>query len=383
MIPYARHAVDEVDVSRVVEVLRSDFLTQGPVVPQFERAVAERCGASYAVATTNATSALHLACAALGVSRVDVVWTSPNSFVASANCARYCGADVDFVDIDRRTYNLSPEKLEEKLQRAVRIGRVPKAVIAVDFAGQPCDWEALALLKQRYGFALIEDASHAIGATYRGDAVGSGRYADITVFSFHPVKIVTTAEGGIALTNDEYLASRMALLRSHGVTRDASVMFSEEPEPWEYEQLSLGFNYRMTELQAALGLSQLQRLDEFIIRRRAIAERYDRELADLPLRLPYQHPDCRSAYHLYPVCVEAPADRRAVYDALASRGIRPNVHYIPIHTQPYYRGLGFSRGDFPDAEAYYAAALSLPMYATLSDDDQTAVISALHDILGD
>jgi dTDP-4-amino-4,6-dideoxygalactose transaminase len=301
--------------------------------------------------------------------------------VASANCARYCGADVDFVDIDPATYNMSPEKLAEKLERAARIGRVPKAVIAVDFAGQPCDWEAIAALKQRYGFALIEDASHAIGASYRGEPAGSGRYADITVFSFHPVKIVTTAEGGMALTNDPELAQRMALLRSHGVTRDASLMLAEEPQPWEYEQLSLGFNYRMTELQAALGLSQLQRLDEFIARRREIAERYDRELAGLPLRLPYQQPKSRSAYHLYPVCVEAPPDRRAVYDGLAARGIRANVHYIPIHTQPYYRALGFSRGDFPNAEAYYDAALSLPMFAGLEDFEQSRVIEALQETL--
>ncbi|MGZ3496486.1 MAG: UDP-4-amino-4,6-dideoxy-N-acetyl-beta-L-altrosamine transaminase [Vulcanimicrobiaceae bacterium] len=386
MIPYARQSIDEEDIARVVEVLRSDFLTQGPVVPEFEHAVSRRCGSTHAVATSNATAALHLACAALGVGPGDTVWTSPNTFVASANCARYCGAGVDFVDIDPATFTIGIAALTAKLEQAAAAGRSPKAIVAVDFAGQPCHLEALAALKDRYGFYLIEDASHAVGASYRGEPVGNGRYADITIFSFHPVKILTTGEGGMALTSNANLAERMALLRSHGVTRDPSLMDNSAAEPWEYEQLALGFNYRMTEIQAALGLSQLARLDTFLERRRAIAARYDCELADLPMTLPRQNADGSSAYHLYPVRIhsgEAAIDRRDVYDALVARGIRPNVHYIPVHLQPYYRALGFAPGDFPQAEAYYREALSLPMYAALGDEEQTTVIQALHDTFGE
>lgn len=379
MIPYARQSIDDADVSAVRAVLTSDFLTQGPVGPQFERAMADLTGASHAVATSNATAALHVACLAIGIGPGDLVWTSPNSFVASANCARYCGADVDFVDIDLRTYNMSAALLEERLARAKREGRVPKAVVAVDFAGQPVELEAMRRLKDAYGFKLIEDASHAVGAAYRGGRVGNGRYADVTVFSFHPVKIVTTAEGGMALTNDGALARRMELARSHGVTRDASEMERSDPEPWEYEQISLGYNYRLTEIQAALGLAQLKRLDTFLDRRREIAARYDKELDGLPVALPYQDPDAASAYHLYPIRVlpEAGLTRRGVYDRLVQAGIRPNVHYIPIHLQPYYKRLGFKPGDFPNAEAYYASALSLPMYPGLTDEEQARVIEAL------
>lgn len=383
MIPYARQSIDDSDLAAVRAVLESDFLTQGPVGPQFERAVAELAHAQYAVATCNATAALHIACLALEIGPNDTVWTSPNSFVASANCARYCGASVDFVDIDTSTYNMSVAALAAKLETARQSARLPKAVVAVDFAGQPVELARMAELKAQFGFKLIEDASHAVGATYRGEPVGNGRYADVTIFSFHPVKIVTTAEGGMAVTSDEALARRMRLLRSHGVTRDATQMESKTLEPWEYEQIDLGYNYRLTEIQAALGLAQLKRLERFLARRREIATRYDRELAALPIALPYQHPDARSSYHLYPIRIlpeEGKLSRRQVYDALLRSNIRPNVHYIPIHLQPYYRRLGFARGEFPDAEAYYASALSLPMYPGLSDDEQTRVIQALHRI---
>ncbi|MHB8140471.1 MAG: UDP-4-amino-4,6-dideoxy-N-acetyl-beta-L-altrosamine transaminase [Vulcanimicrobiaceae bacterium] len=384
MIPYARQSIDDADLAAVADVLRSEYLTQGPTVPQFERAVAERCGARFAIAACNATAALHLACRALGVGPGDRVWTSPNSFVASANCARYCAAEVDFVDVDARTYALSVEALRAKLERAERAGELPKVVIAVDFAGQPCDAAGISALRDRYGFRIIEDAAHAIGALYRGEPVGNGRYADVTVFSFHPVKIITTAEGGMALSNDAALAERMALLRSHGVTRDAARMETRPHDPWEYEQVELGFNYRMTEVEAALGLAQLARIETFLERRRALAARYDRELAGMPLVLPYQLPDARSAYHLYPVRVGpgARVDRRGLYDALRERGIAANVHYIPIHTQPYYRALGFAPGMFPVAEAYYREALSLPLYYGLTDEQQSEVVAAVAGALG-
>ncbi|MHB8230583.1 MAG: UDP-4-amino-4,6-dideoxy-N-acetyl-beta-L-altrosamine transaminase [Vulcanimicrobiaceae bacterium] len=384
MIPYARQSIDDADLAAVVEVLRSEYLTQGPTVPRFERAVAQRCGARFAVAACNATAALHLACLALGVGPGDRVWTSPNSFVASANCALYCGAEIDFVDIDPRTYALSTQALRAKLDRAERAGEIPKVVIAVDFAGQPCDAAGIAALRDRYGFRIIEDAAHAIGALYRGEPVGNGRYADVTVFSFHPVKIITTAEGGMALSNDAELAGRMALLRSHGVTRDAARMEERSHDPWEYEQVELGFNYRMTEVEAALGLAQLARIETFLERRRALAARYDRDLAGVPLVLPYQIPDARSAYHLYPIRVGPAAriDRRGLYGALRERGIVTNVHYIPIHTQPYYRALGFAPGAFPVAEAYYREALSLPLYYGLTDEQQSEVVAAVADALG-
>lgn len=382
MIPYARQSIDQSDIASVEEVLRADFLTQGPLVPGFEGALAQRGGAKHAVAVNSATAALHLACLALGVGPGDLVWTSPNSFVASANCARMCGADVDFVDVDERTYTMSAQRLEEKLAAAKRSGRLPKAVVTVDFAGQPCAYDEMLRLRDSYGFALIEDASHAVGAMYRERPVGS-LGADVTAFSFHPVKIITTGEGGMALTDRADLARRMALLRSHGITRDPAQMRGAHREPWEYEQLALGFNYRMTEIAAALGLSQLKRLDAFLERRRAIAARYDRELADLPLTLPYQHPDAQSSLHLYPVRVRADArlTRAELYDALRERGVAANVHYMPIHLQPYYRALGFAEGDFPQAEAYYRETLSLPLYPDLSDEEQSRVIEALHGAL--
>lgn len=384
MIPYGRQDITQADIDAVVEVLKSDFLTQGPLVPRFEQAVATYTGAEYAVAVNSATSALHLACLALGLGPGDVLWTSPITFVASANCARYCGADVDFVDIDPRTYNLCPQALEQKLIEAERRGRLPKIVVPVHLAGQPCDMAAIHALAQRYGFRIVEDASHAIGARYRGEPVGNCRYSDITVFSFHPVKIITTAEGGMALTNDAALAERMALLRSHGITREPEQMTHAPDGPWYYQQIDLGFNYRMTELQAALGLSQLGRLDVYVAQRAKLAQQYDELLAGLPVVTPWQHPDGASAWHLYVVRLQLdglPLNHRQVFEALREQGIGVNLHYIPVHTQPYYRRLGFGSGDFPIAEAYYAEAISLPLYPTLPESDQMRVVSALRRVL--
>lgn len=380
MIPYGRQDVNEADIAAVVASLRSDWLTQGPLVPRFEQALAAMAGAAQAVAVNSATSALHLACLALGLGPGDRLWTSPITFVASANCARYCGAEVDFVDIDPRTYVLDPAALEERLVAAARDGRLPKVVVVVHFAGQSADMPAIHALAQRYGFHVIEDASHAVGGRHRGVTIGAGRWSDITVFSFHPVKIVTTAEGGCALTNDDRLAARMRLLRSHGITREPAEMEGGAGEPWAYQQIDLGFNYRLTDLQAALGLSQLTRLDEFIARRQLLARRYDGMLAGLPLLTPHQDPHNQSALHLYPVQVDTAAcgrSRREVFDALRAAGIGVNVHYIPVHTQPYYRRLGFRDGDFPVAEAYYARALSLPLYYGLTTAEQDRVVAAL------
>ncbi|NWG31725.1 MAG: UDP-4-amino-4,6-dideoxy-N-acetyl-beta-L-altrosamine transaminase [Rhodocyclaceae bacterium] len=380
MIPYGRQEIGDDDVEAVATVLRSEWLTQGPAVPRFERAVAGRCGAAHALAVNSATSALHLACLALGLGQGDLLWTTPITFVASANCARYCGAEVDFVDIDPCTCNMSVAALAEKLARAAVAGRLPKIVVPVHFAGRPCDMAAIHALGQRYGFRIVEDASHAIGASYRGEPVGNCRYSDITVFSFHPVKIITTGEGGMALTNDAALAETMALLRSHGITRDPARMDHEPDGPWYYQQIALGFNYRMTDIQAALGLSQLQRLDAFVARRRELAERYQQHLTDLPLTLPGETPEERSAWHLYVIRLRREQIRRThreVFAALRAAGIGVNLHYIPVHTQPYYRQLGFRPGDFPEAERYYAEAISLPMYAALGDDQQDEVISAV------
>lgn len=385
MIPYGRQDITESDIAAIVGVLRSDFLTQGPCVPQFETRVADYCGARHGVAANSATSALHLACLALGVGPGDVVWTSPITFVASANCARYCGADIDFVDIDPITYNMSVPSLAAKLEEAEQAGRLPKVVIPVHLCGQSCDMEAIHALSQRYGFRVIEDASHAIGGRYRGEPVGNCSFSDITVFSFHPVKIITTAEGGLATTNQADLAQRMALLRSHGITRDAADMQGLSDGPWYYQQIDLGFNYRMTELQAALGISQMDRLDAYVARRHALAARYDRLLAGCPVVLPAQHEQSYSAVHLYVIRLrrEMGGDtRRTVFESLRAQQIGVNVHYIPVHTQPYYRRLGFKTGDFPQAEAYYAEAISLPLYATLGDVQQDAVVAAVAKALG-
>jgi len=383
MIPYGRQSVNEQDIAAVVEVLRSDWLTQGAAVPSFEQRVRERAGAAHAVAFNSATSALHAACFALELGPGDRLWTSPNTFVATANCARYCGADVDFVDIDPRTYNLCPDALAAKLSEAERRGTLPKVVMPVHFAGQPCDMQRIHALAQRYGFKLIEDASHAIGASYQGAPVGGCLLSDITVFSFHPVKIITSAEGGMALTNSGELAERMRLLRSHGVTRDAHRMESPTNEPWYYEQVLLGFNYRMPDVLAALGASQHNRLGEFIERRRRIAARYDADLAGLPLVLPVRDREGESAFHLYVVQVaeDAGVDRGTVFARLRAAGVGVNVHYIPVHIQPYYRRLGFSPGMFPHAERYYRHAISLPIYASLSDADLKHVVHRLREAL--
>lgn len=384
MIPYGRQDIRQADIDAVVEVLRSDFLTQGPAVPAFEAAVAARVGAAHAVAVNSATSALHIACLALGVGPGDVVWTTPITFVASANCALYCGAGVDFVDIDPRSYNMSVAALRDKLERAAAENRLPKVVIPVHLCGQSCEMAEIHALGQRYGFAIIEDASHAVGGRYRGEPVGNCRYSDITVFSFHPVKIITTAEGGLALTQRAELAQRMQLLRSHGITRDPTQMSCASDGPWYYEQVTLGFNYRMTDLQAALGLSQLARLDEYVTRRHALARHYDEALARLPVLTPWQHPDSYSGLHLYVIRLQLERigrSHREVFDALRAAGIGVNLHYIPVHTQPYYQALGFRAGQFPAAERYYAEAISLPLYPSMSDAQQAEVVAALREAL--
>lgn len=374
MIPYGRQDISDADIEAVRAVLTSDYLTQGPVVPRFEEALAKVCGAGYGVAVNSATSALHVACMALDLGPGDILWTVPNTFVASANVGLYCGADVDFVDIDPHTYCMCTQALAEKLKSAEKSGRLPKVLIPVHFAGQSADMAAISALAGKYNIRIIEDASHAVGAAYKGSPVGDCRYSDITVFSFHPVKIITTAEGGVALTNDARLADRMGLHRSHGVTRDPALMDGPSEGGWYYQMVTLGYNYRMTEMQAALGLSQLDRLSEFVARRRALAARYDRLLGNLPLLRPHQDPEGASAYHLYPIQVD---ERRRVFDQLREAGIGVNMHYIPVHTQPYWRARGFNPGDFPIAEAYYARAISIPLYAGLSESDQDQVVAAL------
>jgi UDP-4-amino-4,6-dideoxy-N-acetyl-beta-L-altrosamine transaminase len=381
VIPYGRQDISQVDIDAVVEVLRSDFLTQGPMVPRFEEAVANYCGTQHAVAVNNATSALHVACLALDLGLGDWLWTSPNTFVASANCALYCGAQVDFVDIDPRTYNMSVDCLTAKLEKAEKDGRLPKIVIPVHFAGQSCDMHAIHALSQRYGFKIIEDASHAIGASYRNSKVGACTHSHITVFSFHPVKIITTGEGGMAMTNDEVLANRMRRLRTHGITNDKTLM---QPRPdreiWNYQQIELGFNYRMTDIQAALGLSQFTRLDEFVQRRHSIAQHYDDELKTLPLITPWQAPETYSSYHLYPIRIhesECKKTHRNVYDALRQNGVGANLHYIPVHRQPYYEGLGFKVGEFPEAEKFHRETISLPMFPVLSESSFMLTIEAV------
>lgn len=380
MIPYGKQDVTQADIDSVVAVLRSDFLTQGPKVPIFEKTVADHVSARHALAVNSATSALHIACLALGLGEGDWLWTTPITFVASANCGLYCGAKVDFVDIDPRTYNLDPKALATKLQHAEKEGRLPKVLVAVHLCGQPCDMEAIHSLAQQYGIKIIEDASHAIGGKYKDEFIGSGRYSDITVFSFHPVKIITTAEGGMALTNDDALAENMALLRSHGITRDDHLMTNEPDGPWYYQQIALGFNYRMTELQAALGISQMARLNEYVSRRHQLAKRYDEKLAELPVTTPWQLDSSYSGLHLYVIRLQLEKTQkthRAVFEYLRAQGIGVNLHYIPVHTQPYYKKMGFKTGDFPEAENYYREAISLPMYPTLSEQQQDEVIAVL------
>lgn len=384
MIPYGRQEITQADIDAVVEVLKSDYLTQGPMVPRFEEVVARHVGARHALAVNSATSALHIACLALDLGPGDWLWTSPVTFVASANCGLYCGAQVDFVDIDPNTYNLCPVALQAKLEIAEQEGRLPKVVVAVHLCGQPCDMAAIHALGKRYNFRIIEDASHAIGGKYQGNFIGDSRYSDITVFSFHPVKIITTAEGGMALTNDDELARRMALLRSHGITRDLDQMTHEPDGPWYYQQIELGFNYRMTELQAALGVSQMERLDQFVARRHALAHRYDKLLKNLPLMTPFQHSDSYSGLHLYVVRLKLDrihSSHRQVFESMREQGIGVNLHYIPVHTQPYYQSMGYKIGDFPQAEQYYAEAISLPMFQTLTEEQQDQVIDVLRRVL--
>jgi UDP-4-amino-4,6-dideoxy-N-acetyl-beta-L-altrosamine transaminase len=385
MIPYGRQDIIQADIDAVTEVLRSDFLTQGPAVPMFEKVVADYCGAYRAVAVNSATSALHIACLSLGVGPGDVVWTSPVTFVASANCARYCGADVDFVDIDPRTYNLSVERLAEKLERAAAIGKLPKVVIPVHLCGQPCEMEAIHNLSQQYGFRIIEDASHAIGGRYKGEPIGNCCYSDITVFSFHPVKIITTGEGGMALTNDLALANQMVRLRSHGITRDPIEMTHAPDGPWHYQQIELGFNYRMTDIQAALGVSQMKRLDQLVAKRHTLAARYDKLLKDFPVATPWQHADSYSSFHLYVIRLDIDsinAGHREVFERLRVAGIGVNLHYIPIYRHPYYAHEGFKKSNFPEAERYYAEAISLPMYPALTEEQQEEVVHRLTTPIG-
>jgi UDP-4-amino-4,6-dideoxy-N-acetyl-beta-L-altrosamine transaminase len=377
LIPYGRQDITDADIEAVKAVLRSDFLTQGPAVPRFEQAVADYCGAACGVAVNSATSALHIACLALDLGPGDWLWTSPNTFVASANCARYCGALVDFVDIDPRTYNLSAEALSAKLEQAEKHGRLPKIVVPVHFAGQPCDMPAIAALAKRYGFRIIEDASHAIGARCDSEPVGNCLYSDITVFSFHPVKIITAGEGGLATTNDPELAQRMRRLRSHGITRDPARMQGPPAGLWAYHQIELGYNYRMTDIQAALGHSQLQRLGDYVARRHHLAERYDRLLTNLAVQTPYRDPRHYSALHLYPIQLRDGDARRNAFQALRDAGIGVNVHYIPVHTQPDFQRFGFKRGDFPVSEGYYARAISLPLFSSLTEEQQDQVCQKL------
>jgi UDP-4-amino-4,6-dideoxy-N-acetyl-beta-L-altrosamine transaminase len=384
MIPYGRQDISQEDIDAVVAVLKSDFLTQGPAVPAFEKAVAEIARAPHAIAVNSATSALHIACLALGLGPGGLLWTAPNTFVASSNAGLYCGAAVDFVDIDPRSYCMSVEALTAKLEEAEKAGRLPGIVMPVHFGGQSCDMRAIHALGQRYGFRIVEDASHAIGASYRDGTVGDCRFSDICVFSFHPVKIVTTAEGGLCTTRDPLLATRLAELRSHGITRDPARMEGESDGPWYYQQITLGLNYRMTDMQAALGTSQMKRLQPFIAERHRLAKRYDDLLANLPVTTPWQHPDSHSALHLYPIRLNLDAigkTRRAVFEAMRAGGIGVNVHYIPVHLQPYYRKLGFQPGQFPQAENYYREALTLPLYATLTDAEQDTVVAVLRDAL--
>lgn len=384
MIPYGKQEISQQDIDAVINVLQSDFLTQGPQVPAFEKSLTDFTGAKHALAVNSATSALHIACLALGLGEGDLLWTTPVTFVASSNCGLYCGAAIDFVDIDAATYNLCPIKLEEKLIAAKAKGRLPKVLVAVHLCGQPCDMKAISRLAKEYNFKVIEDASHAIGGSYLDSPIGSCQYSDITVFSFHPVKIVTTAEGGAALTNDSNLATQMNLFRSHGITRDPDLMVGESDGDWYYQQIELGYNYRMTELQAALGVSQMSRLSEFVAARHVLANRYNEQLKNLPITLPYQLPDTYSGLHLYVIRLQLNSidkTHKQVFDELRANGIGVNLHYIPVHTQPYYQELGFKSGDFPESEHYYREAISLPMFHAMTVEQQDEVVSVLSQIL--
>lgn len=387
MIPYGRQSISEEDIEAVVDVLRSDWLTQGPAVPRFEQAVAAYTGASHAVAANSATGALHIACLALGVGPGDWVWTSPNTFVASANCAIYCGAKVDFVDIDSQTYNMSVARLAEKLEKANGNNCLPKVVIPVHFAGQPCEMAAIYELSQQYGFRIIEDASHAIGASYEQTKVGSCIHSDIAVFSFHPVKIITTGEGGMAMTNNADLAERMMRHRTHGITNRRDRMSARPPEEiWNYQQIDIGYNYRLTDLQAALGICQLQRLDEFVARRHEIARIYDDAFSGLPIITPWQKTGSYSSYHLYPIRIRETLcgkTQRQVYDMLLSHNIGANLHYIPVHRQPFYESLGFTLGCCPEAELYHQETISLPIFSAMTCEQRNVVCNSLKNIFSE
>jgi len=384
VIPYGKQDINPADINSVIDVLQSDFLTQGPKTPLFEKTLVDYCGVNYGVAVNSATSALHIACLALGLGGGDWLWTSPNSFVASANCGLYCDAKIDFVDIDPKTHNLSATELERKLIQAKQENKLPKVVIPVHFAGQSCNMKKIHFLSQEYGFKIIEDASHAIGGKYLEKPIGGCQYSDITVFSFHPVKIITTAEGGLATTNSKELAEKMRLFRSHGITRDKSLMTRDPDGDWYYQQVGLGFNYRMTELQAALGISQMQRLDEFVAKRHILQERYDLLLSDLPIIKPYQDKDNYSALHLYPIQIDlnkVSKNRKQIFNVLRENGVGVNVHYIPIHTQPYYLQFGFIEGDFPNSESYYNRTISIPLFHTMTVEQQDEVLDVLKRVL--
>jgi len=384
VIPYGKQDINQADITSVIDVLQSNFLTQGPQVPLFEKTVADYCGVDYGVAVNSATSALHIACLSLGLGEGDWLWTSPNSFVASANCGLYCGAKIDFVDIDMQTYNLSATELERKLIQAKQEDKLPKVVIPVHFAGQSCNMKKIHSLSQEYGFKIIEDASHSIGGKYLEKPIGGCQYSDITVFSFHPVKIITTAEGGLATTNSKELAEKMRLFRTHGITRDKSLMKSDPDGAWYYQQVGLGFNYRMTELQAALGISQMERLDEFVAKRHILQKRYDLLLSGLPIIEPYQDKDSYSALHLYPIQIDlnkVRKNREQIFKVLRENGVGVNVHYIPIHTQLYYLQFGFSEGDFPNSESYYSRAISIPLFHTMAVGQQDKVVDMLRKAL--
>ncbi len=380
MIPYGRQDITQADIDAVVGVLQSDFLTQGPMVPRFESLIADYCRVEHALAVNSATSALHIACLALGLGAGDLLWTTPVTFVASANCGLYCGAQVDFVDIDPRTYNLDMAALEQKLLAAERLGKLPKVLVAVHLCGQPCDMARIHALSQRYGFRVIEDASHAIGGKYQDKPIGNCEYSDITVFSFHPVKIITTAEGGMVTTNDSQLAQKLGLLRSHGITRDPALMTHETDGPWYYQQIDLGFNYRMTELQAALGVSQMDRLDDYVARRHQLAARYCELLGHLPVTLPWQASEGYSGLHLFVIRLQLnklTVTHRQVFESLRAQGIGVNLHYIPVHTQPYFAQMGFAPEAFPESQKYYREAISIPMFQTMTFEQQDEVVAAL------
>ena len=385
MIPYGRQEITKEDILEVEKVLRSDFLTQGPIVPKFEQKVADYCNSNFAIAVNSATSALHIACLALNLGPNDYLWTSPNTFVASANCGLYCGANIDFVDIDPETYNMCADTLSDKLIKAEKQGNLPKIVIPVHFAGQPCDMEKIYELSKKYGFRIIEDASHAIGASYDNNKVGSCKYSDIIIFSFHPVKIITTGEGGMALTNDENLSNHMRRLSTHGITKDKELMHSRpNNEIWNYQQIELGFNYRLTDIQAALGLSQLKRVDEYVKMRHKIAEFYNSELNTLNIQLPFHSPKTYSSYHLYPIRIKnnlTAKTQKQIYDALWDEDIAANLLYIPVHRQPYYENLGFKLGDFPQAEQFHREVICLPMFPKLTKEQQTKVVKSLKLVL--